>query len=115
MNGDVTVTIGALVSVEPATAMLPVAPVKVHSGAVPSAGAVVGQVSVEDLFTDDAGAAGEEVSDFDPQAEIVTANAAAKARTARGDDSRGGFTVVTLQVGRQTDREAVLSRGRGLR
>jgi hypothetical protein len=43
LNGVVTVTRGAAVSVEPVTATLPVAPVSVHSGATPSAGAAVGQ------------------------------------------------------------------------
>src|SRR5581483_8708861 len=35
---------GAVVSVEPVTATLPVAPVSVHSGVPPSPGAAVGQV-----------------------------------------------------------------------
>jgi hypothetical protein len=43
LNGVVTLTRGAAVSVEPVTATLPVAPVSVHSGATPSAGADVGQ------------------------------------------------------------------------
>jgi hypothetical protein len=45
LNGAVTVTRGAAVSVEPVTATLPVAPLRVHSGAPPSPGAWVGQLS----------------------------------------------------------------------
>jgi len=44
LNGDVTSTRGADVSVEPVTATLPVAPVSVHSGVPPLPGAAVGQV-----------------------------------------------------------------------
>ena len=43
LNGVVTVTRGAAVSVEPVTATLPVAPLSVHSGVPPSAAAAVGQ------------------------------------------------------------------------
>jgi hypothetical protein len=45
LNGAVTLTSGAAVSVEPVTATLPVAPVSVHSGVPPSPGAAVGQVA----------------------------------------------------------------------
>ena len=45
LNGAVTVTRGAAVSVEPVTATLPVAPLRVHSGAPLSPGAWVGQLS----------------------------------------------------------------------
>jgi len=45
LNGVVTVTRGAAVSVEPVTPTLPVAPLRVHSGAPPSPGAWVGQLS----------------------------------------------------------------------
>ena len=73
LNGVVTVTRGAAVSVEPVTATLPVAPLRVHSGAPPSPGAWMGQLSavagwgeagdmawvkagaVEDVSFDDAG------------------------------------------------------------
>jgi hypothetical protein len=44
LNGVVTLTRGAVVSVEPVTATLPVAPVSVHSGVPPLPGADVGQV-----------------------------------------------------------------------
>jgi hypothetical protein len=42
LNGASTVTSGAAISVDPATATLPVAPGSVHSGAVPSFAASVG-------------------------------------------------------------------------
>jgi hypothetical protein len=45
LNGVVTVTRGAAVSVEPVTPTLPVAPLRVHSGAPPSPGAWVEQLS----------------------------------------------------------------------
>ena len=45
LNGVVTVTRGAAVSVEPVTATLPVDPLRVHSGAPPSPGAWMGQLS----------------------------------------------------------------------
>lgn len=44
LNGAETLTLGAVVSVEPVTAILPVAPVNDHSGVTPPAGAAVGQV-----------------------------------------------------------------------
>jgi hypothetical protein len=44
LNGAMTVTRGAAVSVEPVTPTLPVAPLKVHSGVPPSPGAWVGQL-----------------------------------------------------------------------
>ena len=44
LNGAVTLTRGAVVSVEPVTATLPVVPVSVHSGVPPLPGAAVGQV-----------------------------------------------------------------------
>lgn len=97
LNGDFTVTSGALVSVDPVTATLPVAPASVHSAAVPSAGGAVGQPSLADLSIDDAGAADDEVSDVELHAESVAANVAAQARTAKEEDSRGKFTLVTLQ------------------
>lgn len=84
---------------DPATATLPVAPVRVHSGAVPSAGAAVGQPSFEDLFTDEAGTGADEVFDLDPQAESVRAIDAAHATTAMDEVSRGKFTEATLQPG----------------
>jgi hypothetical protein len=44
LNGAVTSTRGAVLSVEPVTATLPVAPVSVHSGVPPSPGDAEGQV-----------------------------------------------------------------------
>jgi hypothetical protein len=99
LNGDFTVTSGALVSVDPATATLPVAPASVHSAAVPSAGGAVGQPSLADLSIEDAGAAGDEVSDVEVHAESVRAHVAAQAMAARDDDNRGKFTLATLQRG----------------
>jgi hypothetical protein len=108
---------GAVVSVEPVTATLPVAPGSVHSGVPLSGGGAVGQVlaaaggggaaglwvwvtengsatAVEDVVADEAA---ESESESEPQAaSVVTSNAPLAARTTE-EDTREKFTVVTLQ------------------
>jgi hypothetical protein len=108
----VTVTRGAAVSVEPVTATLPVAPLRVHSGAPPSPGAWVGQalsavagwgeagdtasvkagalVEAEDLSFDEAG-----LSELHA-ASVMTADAAQTTRPTE-EYVRKEFTVATLQ------------------
>ena len=115
LNGVPTFTSGAVVSVEPVTATLPVAPFSVHSGVPPVAGAAVGQVLaaagvggaagicvsvtengsaaavlVEDVLAD-------EVSVSEPHAASVVTSAAAMPASATVEDRRGEFTVATLQ------------------
>lgn len=91
LNGVVTLTRGAVVSVDPVTATLPVVPARVQSGAPPLCGAAVGH---------------------DPAAFAVPGPAssrtvaAALAASATDEDMRKEFTAVTLQrrVGSPTDR-----------
>ena len=112
LNGDVTVTRGAAVSVEPVTATLPVAPLRVHSGVPPSPGAWVGQllsgvagwlgagdmasvkagalVDVEDVSFDEAG-----LSEL--HAASVRAVDAAQTMSPTEEYVRKEFTLVTLQ------------------
>ena len=112
LNGDVTVTRGAAVSVEPVTATLPVAPLRVHSGVPPSPGAWVGQllsavagggeagdtasvkagalVEAEDVSFDEAG-----LSEL--HAASVTTADAAQTTSPTEEYVRKEFTVVTLQ------------------
>jgi hypothetical protein len=111
LNGVVTVTRGAAVSVEPVTPMLPVAPLRVHSGAPPSPGAWVGQLSAvagwgeagdtasvkagalveaEDVLGDEAG-----LSELHA-ASVMTADAA-QTTSPTEEYVREEFTVVTLQ------------------
>ena len=114
LNGVPTFTSGAVVSVEPVTATLPVAPSSVHSG-VPPVGATVGQVvaaadgggaagtwlwvtengSAADVLVDDVPA--DEVSVSEPHAASVVTSAAAMPASATVEDRRGDFTVATLQ------------------
>ena len=113
LNGVVTVTRGAAVSVEPVTATLPVAPLNVHSGVPPPPGAWVGQplsavvgggeagdmawvkagalVEAEDVFFDEAG-----LSELHA-ASVMTADAAQTASPTE-EYVRKEFTVVTLQT-----------------
>jgi hypothetical protein len=106
---------GAVVSVEPVTATLPVAPGSVHSGVPLSAGAVVGHVlaaaevggaagrcvwvtengSAAEVLVDDELA--DEVSVSDPHAASVVASKAPLATSTTEEDTREKFTVVTLQ------------------
>lgn len=112
LNGAVTVTRGAAVSVEPVTATLPVAPLRVHSGAPPSPGAWVGQllsavagwveagdtasvkagalVEADDVLGDEAG-----LSELHA-ASVMTADAAQTTNPTE-EYVRKEFTVVTLQ------------------
>lgn len=84
LNGAVTVMTGAAVSVEPVTATLPVAPVKVHSGVPALVGAAAGHAP-----------AAVAVSLAEQPANVTTT--AALARSAREELIRERFTVVTLQ------------------
>ena len=110
LNGVVTVTRGAAVSVEPVTATLPVAPLRVQSGVPLSAGAWVGQLLsavagggeagdaasvkadalVEDVPFDEAG-----LSELHA-ASVMTADAA-QTTSPTEEYIRKEFTVVTLQ------------------
>lgn len=111
LNGDVTSTRGAVVSVDPVTATLPVVPVSVHSGVPPLPGAAVGQVlsavagSVEPGVTaavtpgvlagpDDVLADG--VVSWELHATSVTTVDAAQTTSAMKECRRMEFTVVTL-------------------
>jgi hypothetical protein len=112
LNGDVTVTRGAAVSVEPVTAMLPVAPLRVHSGVPPSPGAWVGQLlpavagwlGAGDTASVKAGALletecvlGDEAGLSELHAASVRAADAAQATSPTEEYVRKEFTVVTLQ------------------
>ena len=109
LNGCVTVINGAALSVEPVTATLPVAPLRVQSGVPPSPGAWVGQLlsavagggeagdmawvkagAVEDVSFDEAG-----LSELHA-ASVMTADAAQRASPTE-EYVRKEFTVVTLQ------------------
>ena len=117
LKGVFTLMYGAVVSVEPVTATLPVAPSSVHSGAPPSAGGAVGHVlaaagvagvcagvwvsvmengsagAAEDVLVDDEAAE----SESDPHAASVVRSKAAPAASATDEDKREKFTDVTLQ------------------
>jgi hypothetical protein len=104
LNGAVTSTRGAAVSVEPVTATLPVAPVSVHSGVPPSPGAAVGQVLFAGAGSVNAGvladpedvvAEGVVLSELHAPS-VMTADAA-HAPSATEEYKRKEFTVVTLQ------------------
>ena len=98
---------GAVVSVGPVTATLPVAPGSVHSGVPPLFGAAgghgLGSVAVsvyeggentseaEDVVVDD------DVSESEPHAASVMINDAAQATSATAEDTREEITAVTLQ------------------
>jgi hypothetical protein len=105
LNGAVTFTTGAAESVDPVTAMLPVVPFSVHSGAPPLVGAAVGQlaeagasgtaVEANSGMADDALA--EDVSAPEPHAASVTTSVTALAAKAIEADIREVFTAATLQ------------------
>ena len=105
LNGASTLTSGAVVSVDPVTATLPVAPGSVHSGVPPFSGAAVGHalaavaVSVTEDATTSAteGVLADEGSVSEPHAASVMTNDAAQATSATEEDTREEFTVVTLQ------------------
>jgi hypothetical protein len=103
LNGAVTVILGAVVSVDPVTATLPVVPETVHSGAPAFCGAAVGQVlaagvgavvevaslATEEVLVDEVD--GEVV--LDPQAASIRTNDPAQAAMAATEDMREEFTV----------------------
>ena len=82
LNGAVTVTRGAVVSVAPVTAILPVVPASVQSGVPPLGGAAVGQVPAAFAVPDP------------PNARTV---AATQAASATEEYTKEDFTAVTLQ------------------
>lgn len=84
LNGATTLMTGAAVSVDPVTATLPVAPVRVHSGVPALVGAAVGQAP-----------AAVAVSLAEQPANVATK--AALLRSARDELIRERFTVVTVQ------------------
>lgn len=110
-------TRGAVVSVEPVTSTLPVAPVSVHSGVPPLPGAAVGQVppavaaSVEGgvaaSVTEGVPADAEDVLADGPvfselhAASVITAEAA-QPTSATDEYTRKDFTAVTLHACRPT-------------
>jgi hypothetical protein len=111
LNGDVTSTRGADVSVEPVTATLPVAPLSVHSGVATLPGAAVGQVlsavavsagagvtpSVPaGALTDPADVLADGVVRWELHAASVMTADAAQATNATEVFIRKEFTVVTL-------------------
>jgi hypothetical protein len=99
-------TLGAVVSVDPVTATLPVAPGSVHSGVPPPCGAAVGHVpaavavsvvdavltsTVEDVSADDVRA--DDVSVSEPHAVTIRMKDAAHPANATEEDIREKFTV----------------------
>lgn len=102
-----TVTRGAVASVEPVTATLPVVPANVHSGVPPFCGATVGQAPT---FAAVAGAEGrvykseidavlddeDDVFVGEPHA-VTVRSEAAQAANARVGDTRERFTAATVQ------------------
>jgi hypothetical protein len=82
LNGAVTTTLGAVVSVDPVTATLPVVPASVQSGVPPFGGAAVGQ---------------EPAAVAVPEPANVRTVAATQAASATEEYTRGNFTAVTLQ------------------
>ncbi|GAY16870.1 hypothetical protein MSZK_35960 [Mycobacterium sp. shizuoka-1] len=105
LNGAVTVTTGAEVSVDPVTATAPVAPGSVHSGVPAFAGGAVGHVpsgpaawvTVEAT----AGPVADGLADgallSEPQAATVTAIEVTHAASATAEGRREKVTVATLQ------------------
>jgi hypothetical protein len=83
LNGVVTFTRGAVVSVDPVTATLPVVPANVQSGVPPFGGAAVGQEPAAAAVPDPA------------SVRTVTATQAASATAGYPQE---GFTAVTLQL-----------------
>ena len=82
LKGAVTLTRGAVVSVDPVTATLPVVPASVQSGAPPFCGAAVGH---------------EPAAVAVPDAASVRTIAATQAASAAEEYTREDFTAVTLQ------------------
>src|ERR1700730_13495503 len=82
LNGVVTFTRGAVVSVDPVTATLPVVPASVQSGVPPFGGAAVGH---------------EPAAVAVPEPASVRTGAATQAASATEEDTREDFTPVTLQ------------------
>ncbi|GAB1813346.1 hypothetical protein MUNTM_23850 [Mycobacterium sp. MUNTM1] len=83
LNGAVTFTSGAVVSVDPVTATLPVVPLSVQSGVAPFCGAAVGH---------------EPAAVAVPAPANVMTVAATAAASAAEEYIRGDFTAVTLQA-----------------
>lgn len=109
LNGGVTVTRGAAVSVDPVTATLPVVPARVHSGGPPFCGAVVGHAPAVAMMVGrvktsaGAGVLADEVDDVfvgEPQAVEARTTDAAQARSVTAEDRREEFTVATVQTPR---------------
>lgn len=104
LNGASTLTCGAVVSVDPVTATLPVVPGSDQSGVPPFCGAVVGHaptgvgISVAEGPTISAteGVPADDVSASEPHAASVITNDAAQPTSATEEDTRE-FTVVTLE------------------
>ena len=102
LNGPATLTSGAVVSVDPVTATLPVVPGSVQPGVPPFCGAADGHVlaavaASEVATTATEGVLADGVSVSEPHAASVMANDAAQATNATAEDVREEFTVVTLQ------------------
>lgn len=96
LNGAVTLTLGAAVSVEPETATFPVLPASVHSGVPAPCGAAVGHPLVVA-----GGSAGADLASVsEPHATSVTTNEAAQAASATDGYTREEFTVATLTAAR---------------
>ena len=109
LNGAVTLTLGAVVSVEPLTDTLPVVPGSVHSGVPAFCAMAVGQVSAAGGVSaeDDAvisvaeepvastadDVLADRVSFPEPHAVTTASKEATEATTATEEDRRGEFTV----------------------
>lgn len=109
LKGAVTLTRGAAVSVEPVTATLPVAPVRLQSGVPPSPGAAVGHALAAVAGSVGPGVIAWVTAGADPadvladgvllselQAAIVITADAAQTTSATAEYPREKFTVVTL-------------------
>ena len=102
LKGDVTVTFGAVVSVDPVTATLPVVPGTVHSGTAPFPGAAVGHVLAAGVGSEVAtwlteGVLADEADDdvvSDPHPARVRATEAAQAASTADEVIRQEFTVL---------------------
>ena len=97
LNGAVTVTPGAVVSVDPVTAMLPVLPASVQSGVPPFCGAAVGHVPAAVALPDTAG---------------VRTIAATQTANATEEYTRDNVTAVTLQPRAEQDGLDLCGRAR---
>jgi hypothetical protein len=115
-------TLGAVVSVDPVTATLPVAPGSVHSAVPPPCGAVVGHVpaavavsveevatsTVEDVSADDVLA--DDVSVSEPHAVTIRMKDAAHPANATEEDIREKFTVAHATAEHKNDEFVLPSR-----